>query len=63
MDASGRDNTELSTIGYIMRDCCSNVTTSKRLDDCPALMAECQTEREAILVTIQKRMQSIYYLE
>lgn len=51
----------MATIGYIMRDNQSNIimAKSKRLRDCPTLVFECLTMREAILMAIQKGKQRI----
>lgn len=54
VDASRRQNSSSTFIGYIMRDHRAIVTvaSNKVLGDCPILLAECEAVGQAILMTI-----------
>lgn len=65
MDASKRDCIKSTSLGVIMRDNQSNVTTinSKSLKDCSILVDEYSVIREAIIMAIQNGFFADYHSE
>lgn len=53
----------MTAIAIIMRDSKSRVikAISKRIDDCPVLLAECEAFRQAILMTVKMNMPRVCF--